>query len=134
MIRKFTSENQKIGELGENIACNFLLNKDFKIIERNYTRKWGEIDIIASKENKLHFIEVKSVSRNIDTKIDKENTGYRPEDNMHMHKIIRMHRVIQTYLIHKKLENTSWQIDLLLVYIDKNKRLARVKSLENIII
>lgn len=45
------NNNIKIGNLGENIACNFLEKKGFKIIERNYRKKWGEIDIIAQSFN-----------------------------------------------------------------------------------
>jgi Holliday junction resolvase-like predicted endonuclease len=41
---------------------NTLKSKASSIKERNYTKKWGEIDIIAIKEDKLYFIEVKSVS------------------------------------------------------------------------
>ena len=58
-------------EIGENIAVRFLVKHNFSILERNYTKKWGEIDIIAEKSSKLYFIEVKSVTRetfkNIDT-------------------------------------------------------------------
>lgn len=145
MIRKFTSEKQKVGELGEDIACTFLMKNGFAILERNYTRKWGEIDIIATKDDRYYFIEVKSVSTDLD-KLDKKNSDennfntnnlnykYRPEENMHPKKIGRLHRVVETYLIHKRIGNTPWQIDLMIVYIDINKRLARVKTLENLIL
>ena len=63
MPKVFTSETQKIGETGENIAVKFLMKHDFTILDRNYTKKWGEIDIIAEKQDKIYFIEVKSVSR-----------------------------------------------------------------------
>jgi len=56
------SKSRKTGDLGESIACRFLINKGFSIVERNYLKKWGEIDIIAKKDGKAHFIEVKSVS------------------------------------------------------------------------
>lgn len=138
MIRKFTSEKQKIGELGEDIACKFLSGKDFQIVERNYTRKWGEIDIVATKEDRIYFIEVKSMSVDLDTLnkkgTDPNNKNYRPEENMHPQKMKRMHKVVQTYLISKRIGNTPWQIDLLVVYIDINKRLSRVKTLENLIL
>ena len=52
-MKKFTSKSQKIGELGEDLACKFLMKHEFIISERNYTRKWGEIDIIAEKDNKI---------------------------------------------------------------------------------
>ena len=63
MPKVFTSVSQKTGEMGENIAVRFLMKQGYSILGRNYTKKWGEIDIIAEKERKLHFVEVKSVSR-----------------------------------------------------------------------
>ena len=55
MPKVFTSETQKTGEIGENIAVKFLVKHGFSILDRNYTKKWGEIDIIAEKSNKLYF-------------------------------------------------------------------------------
>lgn len=52
---------KKIGDRSETLATDFLERNGFVIIERNYyARKLGEIDIIATKEDALHFIEVKS--------------------------------------------------------------------------
>ena len=48
------------GNLAEDKACGFLLNSGFSIIERNFYSRFGEIDIIATKDEVLHFIEVKS--------------------------------------------------------------------------
>jgi len=48
------------GNLGEDRACKFLDENGFLIIERNFYSRFGEVDIIASKEEVLHFIEVKS--------------------------------------------------------------------------
>lgn len=48
------------GNAAEDRACVFLAENGFSIIERNFYSRFGEIDIIASKENVLHFIEVKS--------------------------------------------------------------------------
>ena len=57
-----TTEKQKIGRLGEDIAIKYLQNKGFLVIGQNYLKKCGEIDIIAKKDRVLHFIEVKTVS------------------------------------------------------------------------
>ena len=138
-MKIFTSNSQKIGELGEDIACEFLMKHDFSILERNYTKKWGEIDIIAQKDEKRYFIEVKSKSvSNLDTDYlrpdgDGKET-YRPEDNMHPMKMRRLRRVVETYLISKRLGYTDWQFDLLVVYLDVEKRLARVRVIDNIIL
>ena len=56
------TEKRKTGNLGEDLACRFLMKHEFNISERNYLKKCGEIDIIADKGSKIHFIEVKSVS------------------------------------------------------------------------
>lgn len=48
------------GNLAEDRACAFLYEHGFMIVERNFYSRYGEIDIIASKDNVLHFIEVKS--------------------------------------------------------------------------
>ncbi|WP_416346565.1 YraN family protein [Campylobacter upsaliensis] len=47
------------GILGENRACAFLKKHRFEILERNFHSKFGEIDIIAKKDEILHFVEVK---------------------------------------------------------------------------
>ncbi len=132
-MKNFTSNSQKIGELGEGIACNFLIKSGFSILERNYTKKWGEIDIIAEKENKRYFIEVKSKQvENFDS-IESDTTN-RPEENMHMWKMQRLRRVVETYLISERLGDVDWQFDLLIVYLNVEKRLARVKVVDNIIL
>lgn len=146
MPKVFTSKSQKIGEIGENISVKFLMKQGFSIIERNYTKKWGEIDIVATKEDKLHFIEVKSVScitlpKNVshetnNTKFPrKSNDNYRPEDNMHPWKLKRLYRTIQSYLLsNRELEALDWQIDLIVVYLDLENKKAKVKVIHNIII
>lgn len=45
-------ENKKTGNLGEQIACKHLIVSGFKIIEKNYLKKFGEIDIVAKKNKK----------------------------------------------------------------------------------
>ena len=48
------------GDLAEERACGFLENNGFSILERNFYSRFGEIDIIAFKDEILHFTEVKS--------------------------------------------------------------------------
>jgi putative endonuclease len=131
-MKNFTSNSQKIGELGEDVACKFLIKRGFSILERNYTKKWGEIDIVAEKWNKRYFIEVKSKSvSDLDFVSNETN---RPEENMHIWKMKRLRRVVETYLISKRLGSIHWQFDLIIVYLDIEKRLARVRVVDNIIL
>ncbi len=48
------------GDKAEELACGFLYDNGFMIVERNFYSRFGEIDIIATKDEVLHFIEVKS--------------------------------------------------------------------------
>lgn len=48
------------GNLAEDRASEFLLKNGFSIVDRNFYSRFGEIDIIAVKDETLHFIEVKS--------------------------------------------------------------------------
>ena len=136
MPKVFTSETQKIGEVGENITVKFLMKHGFLILDRNYTKKWGEIDIVAEKGNKLYFIEVKSVSRPDLGNVSQETLDqYNPEDNMHPWKLKRMSRTIQTYLLNKKItDEKEWQVDLLVVFLDIKNKKARIKVVEDIIL
>jgi putative endonuclease len=133
------TEKRKIGDIGENITCKFLVKRGFEIIEQNYNKKWGEIDIIARKGQKLHFIEVKSVTRNNLEHVSPETDAYRPEDNLHPWKLQRLSRVIQTYLLGYKGNRsvsyeTDWQFDVAVVYLDLKTMEAKVNYMEDIII
>jgi len=48
------------GNIAENRAVEFLEDSGYEIVDRNFYTKFGEIDIIAKKDNIFHFIEVKS--------------------------------------------------------------------------
>lgn len=58
MLQAFKSKN--FGLKGETLVADWLRKKGFKIEERNYRKKFGEIDLIASKKNIIAFVEVKS--------------------------------------------------------------------------
>jgi putative endonuclease len=134
---------RRVGDQGEEVACKYLANKGYYVIERNYWKPWGEIDIIAEKGSILSFVEVKTVSRSLSTpnllretpsdRISRE--GFRPEDNVHPAKLKRLYRAIQTYLLEKKVPETKdWQIDVACVFLDFETKKARVELLENIIL
>jgi len=126
------TQKQKTGKIGEDIACKFLFARGFTMVERNYWKKWGEIDVIIEKDNILHFVEVKTVSHIPgENKIDK----YRPEENIHPRKIKRLSRTIQTYLLEKNIpEYYEWHFDAVIVFLNQDTKKAKVRFLENIII
>jgi putative endonuclease len=54
------SKNKKIGNLGEEFAKDFYLKKGYDFIDKNWQKKYGEIDLICQKDNEIVFVEVKT--------------------------------------------------------------------------
>lgn len=156
MPKVFTSDKQKIGKLGEELAKRFLMKHGYSILEENYTKKYGEIDLIAKKDGVIHFIEVKSiVSRGTSSIVTpseakalvdkyetfKNNNTYDPIQNLHPMKLRRISRVIQVYLLNvpretksKPFEDVKWQFDLVTVKINEKDRIGTVNHIKNIVI
>ena len=62
LVAKFalTNSSQVYGALGESAAVNYLISKGYRILERNWRFKKLEVDIIASKDDVIAFVEVKT--------------------------------------------------------------------------
>ena len=58
--KKRDGQIKRLGKQGENAACRYLKRRGYKIIERNYKTRFGEVDIIARKDDTVAFIEVKT--------------------------------------------------------------------------
>lgn len=125
------TRRRNIGDLGEHIALRYLKNKGFSLVAQNYLRPWGEIDLVMKQGSILHFVEVKTVSREPNNR----RKAQRPEENMHRRKLSRLYRAIQTYLSDSKAPvSLEWQIDLACIYLDFSTRRAKVELFENIIL
>jgi len=104
-----------IGKKNESLAVEFLVAEGFHIIEQNYyAKKLGEIDIVAIKDDVLHFIEVKSSQADFD-----------PIYNFTASK---QRKVINASLYYMKVKNLDmiFSIDLIVV------RWGEIDFLENI--
>ncbi len=129
----------KVGAYGEDIAARYLEGLGFVTLDRNYLKKWGEIDVVSreTKENKhiVHFVEVKTVS--YETKKDLERAvsygTWRPEENVHPTKIQRLYRTIESWLMEKGCSD-DWQIDVVAIRIVPSEKYATAKYIPNIII
>lgn len=119
---KNTSE---IGKHGENVACEYLVSKKYKIIERNFQRPWGEIDIVArDRRGVLVFVEVKTM---------RENPALKPEDNLTKSKLKKLQKTALLYTGTNPKHlwgSVGWRIDL--VAITMNNNLTNMSSNETI--
>jgi len=131
-----TAVHNKVGDLGEDIACEFLQNKGFSVLETNFNRKWGELDIITTKDKeRIVFVEVKTKRCQIPEELPQEGEdAYRLEENVNDEKRQRLKRTIQTYLEENATGRPHWRVDLLCVYVDIHQKESRVNWLKNIII
>lgn len=126
---------KKIGDLGEKIAVNYLKRKGFVILETNYWRKWGELDIIARKDDTVHFVEVKSVSYGTKEKLQYavSHETWRPEEQVHQFKIHQISKALETWISENRYEG-DWQIDVAAVRIVPRETYATIKYIDNIVI
>ncbi|HEY4496639.1 MAG TPA: YraN family protein [Candidatus Paceibacterota bacterium] len=117
------TKRSETGALGEDLATKNLLKKGYKIIERNYREKWGEIDIICiNPENVLVFVEVKTVNKGIFT----------PEDQMTKSKLNKVARTAEIYskMFYVKHRCDEIRIDLIGITIEADK--AKLKHYQGI--
>ncbi len=132
---KHMAKHNEIGKIGEDMASKWLVRNGFSIIQRNYAKKYGEIDIVARETNgKIHFVEVKTVS--YETKVLLNNAvshgTWRPEENVHKNKQMRLSRTIQSWIFENHYDG-DWQIDIIAIRVVPREKYATIKLLQNII-
>lgn len=121
-----TTEKQNTGKLGEDIAVKYLENHGFNILERNYRKPWGEIDIIAKQDQELVFFEVKTQQNYLE---------WEPEENVNKHKKHQLSRIIMTYLKENRIsENQDWRVDVLAIKLNMQTKNAEINHIKNIIL
>jgi len=125
------SKTSRTGALGEEIAATFLKKKGYTIIEMNFRRPWGEIDIVAEKSGTVRFVEVKAVSAAFES-ISRENNSYRPEEQIHAAKLRKVVRTAELYM-ERRGDRREFQIDAVGVILDTNRRSARCRLFEQIL-
>jgi putative endonuclease len=125
-MKRFSSATQMVGKVGEDIACRFLEQKGFTVIERNYTKPWGEIDVVTVKDNAVHFIEVKTIATH-----NGDTPWVRPAENMTPSKMKKCERAAESYVLEKKVVG-EWFYDAVFVTLDEGVKKAQVELLLNI--
>ena len=123
----------KIGKLGEDLSCKFLEKRGYEIVSRNYLKPWGEIDIVAQKNEKLYFYEVKAVTC-VTLKSVSGVTSHRPEENVHPFKIAKLRRVIETYLLDQTAGEVDWEFGVITAHVSEGERKAQIKLMPNIVL
>ncbi|MDP3056907.1 MAG: YraN family protein [bacterium] len=121
------TQKRIFGDLGEKIAKEYLKKHGYAIIDQNYSKRWGEIDlIIESPEKELVFVEIKTRETNNIPSV------FLPEDSVNFSKQKKIIKTAQTFLYENKYsEDISWRIDVIAIEIDKTSRKATIRHLKN---
>lgn len=116
------SKSYGMGKQGEEIACKYLEKNNYKILDKNFNLRTGEIDIIAIDKQEIVFIEVKT----------RTNNKYgMPAEAVTMEKLNKIYKTANSYIYKRNLYNISARIDVVEVFVDKNKQ--RIKHLKNVL-
>lgn len=102
----------KAGKIGERFAVSLLLEKGYKILQKNFRSKFGEIDIVAMDGDCLVFVEVK-------TRWNK-NFGL-PEEAVTQSKIWKITRTAEFYMLKHPDHVKKQRIEVVSLLIDKGK-------------
>ncbi len=97
---------RKLGNKGEELAAHFLEDLGYKVIDRQYRTRFGEIDLVARDGHELVFVEVKT----------RTNLAFgHPEEAVHSQKLSRMVRAGEMYLEKHRLESYSYRYDVIAI-------------------
>lgn len=112
-----------IAVIGENLAVEYLRKKGYKIIDRNFRKRYGEIDIIALSGDTLVFIEVKT----------RKSLSYgMPLESITSRKLREITNTAEYYILtHSKLPKLL-RIDAISVLLNKENNIDTIEHVENI--
>lgn len=103
----------EIGRFGEDVACEYLVKNGYRVLGRNYLKKWGEIDVIAiAKDMTLVFVEVKAMRTGAGDAL------LTPEDHLNSAKLNKLRRTCEILancrsdLVHEK---KGWRLDFIAI-------------------
>ncbi len=122
MAKDMSLKRKETGAIGEKLAADYLRKHGYKIIQRNFRCREGEIDIIAQKSDCLVFVEVRT----------KRNTAFgTPEESVTFLKRAKLISLADAYLQAYDRQPLSWRIDVVAVELTPDNRISRLEHIEN---
>ena len=117
-----SDHRQKLGRWGEQQAAQYLESHGYKVLDRNWRCRRGEIDLVAKEGDVLVFVEVKT----------RRGRDYgTPEEALTRHKVKRLLELGQRYMLERDIEDVDWRVDLVAVELDKQGKLLRFEHVPN---
>ena len=117
------AEHNTTGKLGEDIATEYLQNKGYEIIERNWRPKKSrlEVDIIAKNETNIAIVEVKT---------RKSTQWGEPEEFINWKKIKFITDAAQIYVCTHEIGNLEPRFDTISIVMNKENKVEKIEHIE----
>ena len=114
---------KRLGDAGEELAAQHLVRRGFRILERNYRTRWGELDIVAFNGATLAFVEVKSRLA---------AAGRTPFESVHARKRDQVRRMAASWLSERpgRPFAKALRFDAIGITFDRSGRLLALEHLE----
>jgi len=109
-------DRRAVGQRGEDLACEHLRGKGYRIVERNVRTSYGEIDIVAAKDNVLVFVEVRTV----------KNGDIMPEESVGPRKQRQVANLAIRYLQKLDKLDSDWRTDVIAIELGSDNRARRL--------
>src|SRR3989344_4949921 len=113
--------NKKTGNRGEELASEYLQKKGYKIEERNFRTRFGELDIICRDGEILVFVEVK-------TKIGHDFGE--PEEMVNKGKLFQVKRMAELYLLQSTFKESPCRVDVVAIVLSSNGEVEKLERYE----
>jgi len=108
------------GKMGEDLAARFLENLGYRVLQRNFHTREGEVDIIARDANELVFVEVKT---------GRQSAFGDPETWVDERKQQRLGLAAQAWLLQQQVEDTDCRFDVVAIFFhSKGHRIKHIKN------
>lgn len=129
MMDKQMNEFKKVdqrkwtGQLGEDVAVQYLIKQEYVIVERNWRCRSGELDIIAHKDNLLVIIEVR-------TRKSQLQFGH-PIESVERRKQVQVRRLAEVYITMTSRSAKQIRFDVITVLLSQDNSIQEINHISN---
>lgn len=121
--KKSSRARKNLGDSGERVAALFLQERGYKILERSWRTRGGEIDLVAEDADGLAFVEVRT---------RRGDSAGTPEESLTPRKRARMIAMAVEYLSrHEGYVERAWRIDFVAIELEGNGKIKRIEVIKS---
>ena len=113
-------QRKQLGNSGEQIAKDYLINKGYQFVTQNFRTRFGEIDLIFIHQHQLVLVEVKTRQNNY--------YGY-PEEAVNQHKLNQIYRVGEAFMQKNPNFPQSARVEIISITVEKDIKISHLDKL-----